>query len=271
MPTDCCTVPTICDQLLVLGAALNKEMDITSAKEPPEPKFEMPQWCWNIIKQLGKTILRPITKLRPTVNVDWRNYGRMVTVMERFKAFYEYDLPRILEEEFGDMTAEQWERIEPQFGLDKIRAKMVKLLDRPVADDEPFEKLADEVWCRILGNLERQRQTALYHVAQQSPKVAAHFYKGMGEGYGLLIDERANFCGDRGRTNIHFSLLACMMEVEKIRRTLPPTTRSQFYDELGKVFKLSPKAYDWFNDVCDDIKFPLNNLGRRRRSPAVIL
>jgi hypothetical protein len=57
-----------------------------------------------------------------------------------------------------------------------------------------------------------------------------------------------------------------MLDVEKLRRTSPPTTRSQFYDRLTPIFNLTPRAYDWFNDVCDDIKLPLNNLGRKRQS-----
>lgn len=264
-------VPTAFEQMVVTISAMRKEAGLSPIEIVPKPKFEMPQWCGNIVKQLGKTILKPLLKLRPMGKVDWRNYGRMITIMERYRTFLIYDLPRIIEEELGDITEEQWKRVEPQLGLDNIRAYLIKVLNRPVADDEPLEKLADEVFERVFENLEKQKQTALYHVAQQNHKNTVLFYKGMAEGYELVIDEQAKFCGDRGRANIHMNLLSCMMDVEKIRRTLPPTTRSQYYDELVKVFKMTPKAYDWFNDVCDDIKFPLNNLGRKRRTPAVIL
>jgi hypothetical protein len=37
----------------------------------------MPGWCGNIVKQLGKTILKPVLRLRPNGKVDWRNFGRM--------------------------------------------------------------------------------------------------------------------------------------------------------------------------------------------------
>lgn len=262
---------TVFDQWVVLNSALRRELGLAPDTTLSKPKFELPQWCENIVKQLRKTIFKPILKLRPRGRIDWRNYGRMITIAERYKTFLIHDVPRILEEEFGDMTEDDWKRIEPQLGLDKIRASLIKALNRPVADDEPLEKLVSEVIDRQLENLEKQRQTALRHVAQQSSRDVGFFYKGMAEGYELFIDERADFCGDRGRADIYLNLLGCMMDVEKIQRTLPPTTRAQYYDDLAKVFRLTPKAYDWFNDVCDDIKFPLNNLGRKRRSPALIL
>lgn len=269
--TDGNPAPTMFDQLVVVHSALSREAGLTPSETFPKPKFEMPQWGKNIVKQIRKTILKPILKLRPTGEIDWRNYGRMITIMERFRTFYEYDVPRIIEAEFGDITEEDCKRIEPQLGLDKLRDTIIKKLNRPVADDEPLKNLGDELHARQLKDLDNHRQTAFHHVAQQCTKNTALFYKGMGEGYEFIIDERANFCGDRGRADIHLTLLGCMLEVEKIRCTLPPTTRSKYYDELTKVFKVTPKAYDWFNDVCDDIKFPLNNLGRKRRSPAPIL
>jgi hypothetical protein len=169
------------------------------------------------------------------------------------------------------MADEQLENIESRLGLDKIRARLIQFLNRPVTDDEPLEKLCDEARAKVFENLDRHKEIAFRHVAQQRPKIASLFFKGVAEGYELFVDERADFCGDRGRTDVYLNLLSCFIEVEKLRRTLPPTTRSEYYDRLTKVFKLPPKAYDWFNDVCDDIKFPLNDLGRKRRAAAPIL
>jgi hypothetical protein len=266
----CAVTPTIIEQLEPILYALNEEMGGKSASGVPKPKLELPIWCRNITKRLCKTVLQPVIKLRPSGQVDWRNYGRAIGVLERAIAFYKHDVPRIIKDEFSDLTAEDWKRIEPSLGLHKLRAKLVKTLNRPVADHEPLEKLADEALDRMLAGFQPHRETALHHLAGQSPKVAALFYKGMSEGYRLFLDESGKLCGDRGRANIHLNLLACMLDVEKIRRTFPPTTRSQYYDQLTAVFKLPPKAYDWFNDICDDIKLPLNNLGRKRRcgSPA---
>ncbi len=269
--TDSSPALTIFDQMVVIHSALSKEVGIAPSELLPKPKIEIPEWCGNVVKQLGKTILKPISKLRPKGKVDWRNYGRTLTIMERYKTFLKHDVPRILEEEIGNISDERWKGIEAQLGVDEMRACLIKGINRPVADDEPLERLFDEAFARQFENLERHRQVALYHVAQQGAKESALFYKGMAEGYELFIDERADFCGNRGRANIYLELLSCMLDVEKLRRTLPPTTRAQYFNKLAKVFKLPIDGYDWFQDVCDDVKFPLNNLGRKRRSSALIL
>lgn len=258
--------PTAFEQLDPILHALKEEMDGQPDAGAPRPKSQLPGWCRNITRRLGQTILRPVIKLRPNGRVNWRNYGRMVGLLERAVSFYRHDVPRIIEQELGDMTAEDWKRIEPVLGLEKLRSMIVKRLNRVVADDEPLEELVDEAMEQMLAGFQRQREIALRHVAGQSPKVARLFYKGISEGYELFLDASAKFCGDRGRASIHLDLLACMLEVEKLRRTSPPTTRSQFYDRLTPIFNLTPRAYDWFNDVCDDIKLPLNNLGRKRQS-----
>jgi hypothetical protein len=262
---------TVFEHSVVVADALYKEANIPTSEVLPKPKFAMPDWCGNIVKKLCKTILKPVLRLRPNGKVDWRNFGKTVGIVERYKAFILHDVPRILEQEFGDMTEEQWKRIEPLFGIDDARIHLVKLLNRPVADTETLEDLLDEAFERQFATFDKMRQNALFHLTSQDARTIGLFYKGMAEGCNCFLDEQANFCGDRGRANIHFILLGCMMEVEKLRRTAPPTTRAQYYDELTPVYRLSPCAYDWFNDVCDDIKFPLNHLGRKRQSPSPIL
>ena len=271
MTTGSSPAPTIFSQVVVIHAGLCREVGITANEFLPAPKNELPSWCGNIIKQFGKTIFKPVSKLRPKGKVDWRNYGRAIGILERYKTFWSHDVPRIIEQEFGDLSDEQWNRIESRLGLDEVRVCLIKTLNRTVTDEEPLEKLYAEASERHLENLESHKRVALYHVAQQGAKEAGLFYKGMGGGYGLFLDEHANFSGASNRTNIYCTLLASMMEVEKLRRTLPPKTRAQYYNELAEVFRLPPKAYGWFNDVCDDIKFPLNNLGRKRHLPALIL
>jgi hypothetical protein len=263
--------PTVFEHSVAVAAALYKEAGVPIPETLPKPKFALPDWCGNIVKQLGKTILKPVLKLRPNGKVDWRNFGRLVGIAERYKAFILHDMPRILEQELGDITEEQWKRVEPLFGINEARVHLVKLLNRPVADTETVEDLVDEALMLQLEVFDKMRQNALFLVASQDAKTMALFYKGFAEGFNCFLDEEGNFCGDRGRTNIHLILLACMMEVEKLRRIAPPTTRPRYYDELTPVYRLSPRAYDWFNDVCDDIKFPLNHLGRKRQSPSPIL
>lgn len=262
---------TVFDQVMAVTSAMRVEMGLASIQPEAGPKVEVPRWGRNVIQQLRKTIFRPVLKLCFRGEVNWRNYGRMIGILDRAHAFWEFDVPRILAEEFGDMTDEQAARIEARMGLDQLRAWCVKVLGRPVAEDEPLEKLVDEIWSRVVAHRERIRQAAFRHVALQPPKVAALFYKGMAEGYTSFLDEEGEFCGDRGRTNVYLSLLGCMLEVEKLRRTLPPTTRRRFYDSLTETFKLPSNAHGWFAEICDDIKFPLNNLGRPRRNSAPCL
>ena len=269
-PTDGILAPSIFDQLIIISDALYKETGIPMPETLPKPKFALPAWGGNIVKQLSKTILKPVLKLRPQGKVDWRNFGKTIGIVERYKAFIHHDAARILEAELGDITEEQWNRIEAQLGLEDVRTNVIKTLNRTVADNEAFEDLVGEAFERQFEVFDKMRQNAFFHVASQDAKTAALFFKGMAEGYECFLDEQANFCGDRGRANIHCVLLGCMMEVEKLRRTAPPTTRAQYYDELAPVYRLSPRAYDWFNDVCDDIKFPLNHLGRKRQSPSPI-
>lgn len=260
-------VPTVFDQMVVIHSALRNELELSPLELQAQSKAELPAWGRNIIQRLGRTLFKPVLKLRPkNGEVNWRHYGRAIGIVERAKAFWEHDVPRILATEFASVTHEQWEKIEARLGLDQLRTQCGKALGRRVATDEPLAKLLEEMACRQKAHLDQVRQTALMQVAQQPPKVAALFYKGMAEGYTLFLDELAGFSGDRGRTEVYLSLLGCMLEVEKLRRTQPPTTRARYYDELANVFKLRSGAYDWFNDICDDIKFPLNQLGRPRRS-----
>jgi len=262
--------PTIFEQVAAIHSALVREMDLVPSGKTSEPQPAIPQWCLNILKQFRKTVLKPITKLRPNGEVNWRNYGRLIGIMERSRSFVDHDVPRILEEEFGEVTDEQWKKIEPMLGLDKARTHLIKVLGRPVADDEPLENLFDEAWQLHVNRLERQKAAAFSDVARQTPRIGSLFFKGMAEGYQSFIDELGSLCGDRGRTEIYTCLIAFMVDVERIRRTSPQKTRSRFYDDLCKVYRLPAGEYEWFSDVCDDIKFPIKSVGAPPKSASVM-
>ena len=263
--------PTIFAQLSVLTNLLHQETCPPVTGPACESKAKSPQWCQNIFRQLGKTIFKRVLQLKPMGVVNWRNYGRMIGILERGQRFISQNMERIIEEKLGDITKQEWKRIESIMGLDELRACLVKHLNRSVDEHEPLEKLAAEWDLRMIEGFGKHREVAFSHLARQSTKNSSLFFKGMAEGFELFIDERGDFCGDRGRTTIYLCLLPYMQEVEEMRRTLPQTTRKRFYDELAKVQGLPTQAYDWFNDVCDDIKFPLNKLGRKRRNPAPVL
>ena len=189
---------------MVIQSGLAREMDLVATGKTAEAERTLPPWCLNIIRQFGKTILKPIIKLRPNGEVNWRNYGKLVGIVERYKAFVIHDVPRILEEELGDVTDEQWKKIEPLLGLDKVRARLIKVLERTVAADEPVGKLVDEVWERQSERLEQQRRTAFFHVAQQSPRVASLFFKGMKQQIITVMDQSET--GERLAQPIEYAL-----------------------------------------------------------------
>ena len=260
---------TLFDQAMMIRSGVERELGGGPTTAAGEPETPLPQWYLNIIRQFSRTIFKPVLKLRSQGQINWRNFGKMIGIIERHKLFLKHDVPRIFEEALGDMTEAEWNRLEPLLGLDKLRAHLIKLLNRPVAADEPTEALAEESAQRHLEYLEKAKQNALFHVAQQDVCNTGLFYQGVSEGYTLFLDERGWFCGDRGRTEIYLNLIGCMIEVEKLRHTLPQKTRPQFYDDLAQVFRLTPRAHEWFNDVCDDIKFPIKSVGAPRKSAPV--
>src|SRR5690349_14220938 len=72
------TDPTVFDQLTAVQVALCQEMEVTPSGILPESKAKLADWGRDIVRQLCRTICKPILKLRPRGKVDWRNFGRMV-------------------------------------------------------------------------------------------------------------------------------------------------------------------------------------------------
>ncbi len=107
--------PTIFERMMDLNVELRS---VCGAKPLPSWKqsAEVSPWAKNICAKLRNTILKSFLKLKPKRNeIDWRNYGRTIGVLERYKAFLTKDLPRIIEETVLDkVTEEQWKEIEPE-------------------------------------------------------------------------------------------------------------------------------------------------------------
>ena len=258
--------PTVFEQLTDVGSEIAKAMANPSEPMPAESKRKPPGWSLEIIDRLRKTVLKPILKaihrLRSTNGFNWRDFGRLVGVVERYKTFVLHDAPRIWEAEFGDVTEEECQRIEPRLGLDKLRVLLIQVLNRPVSDDEPLEKLGEEFLERVWKHFEKLRQDALYHVAQQDAKNTALFYVGMAEGYRMFLNEDGGLSGDKGRTDIYLELIACQLEIEKMRRMLPAKSRGDLYNQLKQRVKFPPDGRKWFNDICDEIGLSMKSRGR---------
>lgn len=229
---------------------------------------ETPAWTKNIYHKLRNTILKSVLKLKPNGTVNWRNYGRCIGIMERYKTFLAHDVPKILKDEGFDKISERdWQKIQPQLGEEHAREYCLKLLKLPADDITPLAELADKVLELQLEHLEKQKQIAFWHLANQDAKTGAIFMKGMGEGYTVFLNEEGQFTGDDCRADIHLELIAWQHDIEKMRKLALPGSRKKLFEQLGELPEYHNKGHDWFDDVCKDIQLSLSKPGRPRQIP----
>jgi len=235
----------------------------------PNPHWKQtrqtPDWVKNIYGKLRSTILKSVLKLRPKskTKVNWRNYGRIIGLNERYKTFLAKDAPQILKREgFNNISKKKWDKIQSLLGEEDARQYCLKLLERPANDNAPLSELAEIVLRRQLENLEKQKQIAFGNLANQSAKTVAIFLKGMGEGYTVFLNADGEFSGDDRRADIHLELLAWQYDIEKMRKLIPQKTNKHLVGELKQLPEFKNKTQDWFNDVFKDIKLSIGRRGR---------
>ncbi len=254
--------PTAFEQMMDLQCDLRAEAGL----EPPrhwKKNRETPEWTKNICRKLRNTILKSVLKLRPNGRVNWRNFGRCVGLMERYRTFLAKDVPAMLKADGLDkVSKKRWAKIEPLLGEEKMRQYYLKILERPADDQTPAFDLWTIALERQMVNLEKQKQMAFYHLTSQSAKTGAMFMKGMGEGYCIFLNEEGQFSGDDRRADIHCELLAWQFDIEKMRKSVLPATRKKLFAEIQKLPEFKNKTQDWFDDVCKDIKLSLTRRGR---------
>jgi hypothetical protein len=227
-----------------------------------EPTNSTPEWAKNICIRYRQTILKSILKLKPKRRVNWQNYGRCIGLIERCKVFYTHDVPKILKKEGLDRLSEkQQAKFDAVSGEEEMREYYLKMLKRPLSDKASLEELLTLASKPKLEDLDKHRQVALYHVANQDAKAGKMFYKGMNEGYSIFLNEDGEFSGDDRRADVYGELLAFQYEVEKMRRTLPAKTRKDLRIELKKSPAFQDRGQEWFNDVCDEIKLSMKGVG----------
>jgi hypothetical protein len=227
---------------------------------------ETPQWTKNIYVKLRNTILKSVLKLKPDGIVNWRNYGRCIGIVERYKTFLSHDVPRILaDEDLDKLSSHELEKLQPLLGEEQARQYCLKLLELPANDKTPLPALADKVLEIQLENLEKLKKIAFCHVANQDAKTGAIFMKGMGEGYIIFLNEEGEFTGDDRRADIHLELIAWQYDIEKMRKSALPRMRKKLFGELRELPEYHKKKQDWFDDVCKDIKLSLGKPGRPRK------
>ena len=97
--------PTIFERLMDLKSSFREAMGLE-----PMPFWKRcenePEWARNISLRLKKTIFKSINKLRPNGEINWRNYGRCIGILERYRTFQEHDVPRMLHEDQLDEITE---------------------------------------------------------------------------------------------------------------------------------------------------------------------
>lgn len=224
-----------------------------------------PGWAKNICERLRRTILKSVLKLRPNpkAGISWRNYGRCIGIMKRYRVFLHQDVPQIFEREgLNDISPEEWEKIQPLLGEETAREYYLKLLNRPADDPAPLEELTQLAIEKQLANLEALEQLAFFHVSHQSAKTGNIFLKGISEGFTAFLNEDGEFTGDDRRADVHLELLACQHDIEKMRRSLPQKNNKHLVRELRKLPEFKNKSQDWFNEVFKSIKLSIGPRGR---------
>jgi hypothetical protein len=249
-------------------AEAKRQFGIKIDLDPEMPIFPLPEWAKQTVKQLGKTVFKPVLKLRPSKKSTCQDYGKLIGIIDRGITFYRQDAPKIIEAEgLDEISNEEWETIQPR---DQWRAWLIKKFTRPVADTETLEDLEAELIEQRIGQLEEIRAQAFRFMARRSAKDNAMFHKGMAQGYEMVMDENGQFCGDRGRTEIYKELLSSMHQIEKMRRMLPAKNDSDLYDHLKPWYRFPNRREDgiaWLRKVCDDVSLYITGKRGRPRGP----
>lgn len=257
--------PTAFELMMNVQCGLRAELGLEPLPHWKET-IETPAWTKNIYHKLRNTILKSIVKLKPNGTVNWRNYGRCMGVIERYKTFLAHDAPQALKAEGFDKISERdWQKIQAHLGEEQAREYCLKLLKLSADDKTPLSELADKVLELQLENLEKQKQIAFGHLANQAAKTTALFMKGIAEGYTVFLNEEGQFTGDDRRADIHLELIAWQHDIEKMRKLALPGSRKKLCDELREIAGYHYRGHDWFDDVFKDIKLSLSKPGRPRQ------
>jgi hypothetical protein len=254
--------PTCFEMMANLQCEMHRQLRL-SPPQYPEKTNESPAWAKNICQNFGKTIFKSIRKLRPNGAVNWRNYGRIIGICDRYLTFFKIDAPRMLKEDGLDKIGkERWKRMEARLGVNLAREHYLKILGPPADHEIPNQILFELVFENQIAHLEKIKQNAFAQVSEQSAKNNALFKRGVGEGYILFLNENAEFSGDDRRAGIHLELLAMQNDIEKMRKSVLPKTNQHLIGELKKLPEFKNRTQDWFKDVFKDIKLSIGRPGR---------
>ena len=248
---------------LMMNYRCDMHMDL--GIEPPphwQKTRETPNWTKKIYQNFFKTILKPLLKLRPKRKVNWRYFGRIIGILERFKTFWMHDVEAILKAEGLDKISEaKWARIQPLLGEKLAREYYLKVLKLPAASIIGDCCLVEMMLLKQFLAMEKMKQNAFFLIISQDAKTTALFLQGMREGYTAVLNANGEFSADDRRASIHFELLAWQYDIEKMRRSVPQKYNKHLIVELKKLPEFKNKADSWFNEVFKDITLAIGKKG----------
>jgi hypothetical protein len=256
--------PSLFVRMMDMQSELRAECDLAPLPFWKRPT-QTPKWSKNIYGQLRKTIMKSVLKLRPKKNqINWRNYGRSIGLMERYKTFLIKDAPQMIGElDLKNINEDKWNKIKAIFGEEDARKYCLKVLERPSTDSTSLFELALLALEKNLLILEKMKQTAFMHIIHQDAKTHHVFLKGMAEGYTMYLNTNGEFSGDDRRADVHFELLAWQYDIEKLRKlVLPINKKKTLFNEFKKLPEFKNKKQNWFDDVCKDVKLSFGQYGR---------
>jgi hypothetical protein len=224
---------------------------------------ELPGWGIGIVQRLNMTIFKRFLDSKPASDLDWLNVGRCFGVLTRLLVFPDHDLPRLFKKEgLDNLTEADENRLDQIMGYDEyLIAQGKKPGSNPkkqaqkliAAKAKPFLQLCDNL---VNSGIERG--------IVQAPESQGEFLKGLKEGSEIVLDQKGQFSGDRGRTQIYFELLCVWPEIEQMRKN--GKSRKDLYERL--FADKNPQLVGdekWFNDICDDIGLVMKKPGRPRK------
>ena len=233
---------------------------------PPQLTRRPPEWVVNISQRLDHMILGELFRWRAE-RFSWHLAGRVTGCLNRFLAFIEHDLPRLIENAcLPEVPESRWGEVETKISVEPLRPLVVRRLGREVRPDEDTLDLSMENGERWLTGVHGLVEWLSRAASRQKPEDCQAFLAGQLAGYAAVVDAQGNFTGQTPRTETYLELLVLWPAIEQLRQRQPPITREELYGWLvcQGVWCKAP-GLDWFHDLCDDLKLGTKGRGRPRK------
>src|ERR1035438_4419124 len=102
---------TLLEFLASLHAEAYKHFGLKLEVDPELRVSPLPDWGKKDVKQLGKTIFKPVIKLRPSKKSTCQDYGKLIGILNRGITFFREDAPKIIKAEGLDQIRSEERRV----------------------------------------------------------------------------------------------------------------------------------------------------------------